>query len=677
LAPKQYRKVAWVVVTLQEAYSAIIPYFLLTSFLALTVTLLRYFHFSWGEITPESLTPLLDSMDLFSSVVVTITISYFFAKRLEVSPIISVTLGVATYVTVMVLEESTVPFLFGYTHGFVIQTLFVPVLGIVFMKLFFPWLNLRIPLEDQNIHIYRLFNYIFVFGAAYVATVVLYEGIDEFADWLLEYLQSHFDWELPTAVALGIRDLGVQFFWFFGIHGDYTVNAITGSEFLGREIFPHLTVEEFNRLFVTLGGAGSGMALLIALLVYAKRGIVRTVARISIPFVLFNINTLLIYAVVVFNRHLLVPFLLLPLLNLIISYGVLDGLGLVFDPQATLTWTTPIFLDSYLKSGGDWRALVLQGGLLVIDTLVYMHFVRQYLLAQSHTVQMTTLQRRLDLPYALRARQNIHSFVAHKNIITSNAKLDQVIASIRPEKMRIYFQPKIDMERGRCEHFEVLLRYRYEDRVALPDFLDLIEEAGLAPTIDAWVAKELATILEEWKRERRFTPTVSINLHPDTLANPSAVESIVKYLKGKKVIVEIVERSFLEGTEALEGVNRLRLEGFGISVDDYGVGYSNLESILDHEIDELKIDKGVIDRIEEEKGEAVCESIISLSKKLGISVVAEGVETERQIELLRRMQVEYIQGFFFSPALPSHQAYTYAKGFDLQHYLKWSDAKRA
>jgi len=668
VAPKHYKKMAWVITTLQEAYSALIPYFLLTSFFALAMTLMNYFGLSLGPITSRSLVPLLDSMDLFSSVIVTVTISYFFAKRLEVSPIISVTLGVATYVTVMILEESSTPFLFGYTHGFVIQTLVVPIMGILYMRLFYPWLNLRIPLEDQNIHIYRLFNYIFVFAAAYGATVLSYELIDFVMDNLLDYLQEHVHLGLPTIAVLALRDLGAQFFWFLGIHGDYTVNAIAGSDFLNNELFPHLSIGEFNRLFVVLGGAGAGMALLIALLVYAKRGIIRTITRISVPFVLFNINTLLIYAVVVFNRYLLLPFLFLPLLNLLVAYGALQGMGVSFDPHG-VTWTTPIFLDSYIKSGGDWRVSLLQLVLLAIDTLVYMYFVRRFLLAQSHSVQMATLERKLELPYAIRAGHNIHSFVAHRNIIASNAKLEQVISSIAPEKMTVYFQPKINMETGRCDHFEALLRYRYDDRVELPEFLGLIEEARLAPTIDLWVAKEVVEILEKWEKERRFTPTVSLNLHPDTLANPQALKGILKLLKGRRVMFEIVERSFLDSSEALNGLKKIREAGCRISIDDYGVGYSNLEAVLDHEIAEIKIDKGLIDRIEEEKGATVCEYIIALGRKLGIRIVAEGVETARQVELLRRMRVEYIQGFFFSPAIPAHQAYSFAKGFELEGYL--------
>jgi len=668
VAPKYYQKIAWVVTTLQEAYSAIVPYFLLTSFIALLVAMVYYFDLSPGWIDLGYLTPLLDSLDMFSSIVITITIAYFFARRLEVMPIIAITLGVATYVTVMVVEESTSSFLFGYSYGFVIQTLVVPVVSTFLLRVLYPWLNLRIPLEDQNIHIYRLFNYIFVFAAAYVLTVVFYLGIDYVMDNLLEYLQEHVELSLPEIVLLGIRDLGVEFFWFLGIHGDHTVNAMAGKEFLGEEIFSHLSVGEFNRLFVFLGGAGSGLALLIALLIYAKKGIIRTIARISVPFVIFNINTLLIYSVVVFNRYLLIPFLLIPLFNLGVAYGVLTTLSVSFDAHS-VTWNTPIFLDAYIKTGGDWRVMALQGGLLLADTLIYMHFVRRFLLAQSHTVQMAALERRLELPYSIRAGENIRSFVAHRNIIASNARLDEVISSIEPQRMMVYFQPKIDMDRGVCDHFEVLLRYRYDDRIALPEFLGLIEEAGLAPTLDVWVAKEVAATLLRWEN-LHFFPTVSINLHPDTLAHSGALNTIIGILKGRRVVFEIVERSFIEGSDALKGVKRLQTAGFGISIDDYGVGYSNLEAILNHQINEIKIDKAIIDRIEEERGVVVCRHIIALSRSLGISIVAEGVEGKKQVEILRSLGVEYIQGFYFSPALPGHQAPAYARDFRLEQQIR-------
>jgi len=665
LAPKHHQKMAWVITTLQESYSAIVPYFLLTSFIALLLAMIKYFDLSLGWVNLQHLIPLLDSLDMFSSIVITITIAYFFARRMEVMPIIAVTLGVATYVTVMVVEESSAAFLYGYSYGFVIQTLVVPVVATFFLKWYYPWLNLRIPLEDQNLHIYRLFNYIFVFAAAFVTTVVLYMGVDYIMDNLLEYLQEHVELSLPEFLQLGIRDLGVEFFWFLGIHGDHTVNAMVGKEFLGKELFPNLTVGEFNRLFVFLGGAGSGIALLIALLIYAKKGIIRTIARISIPFVIFNINTLLIYAVVVFNRYLLVPFLFIPLLNLGIAYGVLTLMSVNFAPE-TITWNTPIFIDAYIKSGGDWRLIFLQGLLLLLDTLIYMHFVRRFLLAQSHAVQMATLEQRLELPYSIRAAQNVHSFVAHRNIIASNAKLDEVISTIEPQRMMAYFQPKIDIKRGVCEHFEVLLRYRYDDRIAVPEFLDLIEGARLAPTIDMWVAKEVASVLERWERTQRFTPTVSVNLHPDTLEHHQALKAILQILRGKRILFEIVERSFLKGSDAAKGLEMIQTAGFGISIDDYGIGYSNLEAILDYEINEIKIDKRIIDRIEEPKGRALCKHIIDLSRNLEVNVVAEGVESREQVTILRSLGVEYVQGFFYSPALPAHQAPAFSREFTLE-----------
>jgi cellobiose-specific phosphotransferase system component IIC len=135
---------------------------------------------------------------------------------------------------------------------------------------------------------------------------------------------------------------------------------------LFKYIFENLTYGEFNRLFVLLGGAGIGLALLVSLFLYSKDKSIRTIVNISIPFSIFNINTLLIYAVVVFNRYLLLPFLLLPLANLIIAYIVLNIFTVDFT-NYYVVWTTPTFIDSYLKTNGDLFVVYLQAYLLFFD----------------------------------------------------------------------------------------------------------------------------------------------------------------------------------------------------------------------------------------------------------------------------------------------------------------------
>ncbi len=206
------------------------------------------------------------------------------------------------------------------------------------------------------------------------------------------------------------------------------------------------------------------------------------------------------------------------------------------------------------------------------------------------------------------------------------------------------------------------MRYDNNGRLTGPVFLDLIEKAGLAPVIDIWVCKEVKRHLEIWKK-KGFAPSIGVNLHPDTLANRDAIKQVIEILRGESIIFEIIERSFIRKS-ARENLFKLQREGFRVSIDDYGTGYSNLESIINLKIDEIKIDKSVIDEIETQKGLVVCRHVTNLCHDLNITVVAEGVETERQFEMVETLDIDIVQGYYFSPAIPPDEALEFAKKFN-------------
>ena len=662
------RTAARFITTLQEAYSAIIPYFLLISFFTLFISLLQYFKIHLSFIDPEYLSALLDALALFSSIVIVISIAHFFAKRFQISTIISATLAIACYVTAIFIEDPLNLFLGGENYGFAIQTLFIPIVSTLFLHLFYPRFSLGLPMEDENIHIYRLFDYIFAFALAYFATVITYFSIDYVMDRVIEFVLANFSLSfLPDIVILALRDLLVQLFWFIGIHGEHTVNAFFGKEFLSVELFPNLTAAEFNRLFVSIGGAGAGMALLIALFALTKDRLLRTITNISAPFVVFNINTLLIYAVVVFNRFLFIPFVFIPLINIFLAYIFIKIFNIEFTSYY-IVWTTPVFIDGYIKSGGNFLVLFIQALLLTIDTYLYGIYLQRFFTSQSSESNVAILSHNLNIPELIQPDQNIEPFIARREIISSNARLYRFINEVNAQNLFLYYQPKIDIEHGRCDHFEALIRYKKGDKIVGPYFLDIFEKARLAAAIDIWVAKEAKRALIQW-HQKDFYPTLNINLHPDTLSNTSAIKKIVDILQGEKVNFEIIERSFLQGKEAFKNLSLLQKHGFGISIDDYGTGYTNMETILNYKIDEIKLDRNLILRAHERKGFLVCSSIVDMARGLGIRSVAEGVETPEQFELARKMRVSYVQGFLFSPAIPFERTIVFARSFRLQNYL--------
>jgi len=667
------------ILTLQEAYSAILPYLLVVSFVSMAMVALKFFGIENTLVDIGYLRSILGVLDLFSSIVIVIAISYFFAQRYDLSPVVAATLAIATYGTVMITEESGASFMFGYTHGFAVQTLLVPIISTLVLYLLYPRFSLNIPLIDHNKHIYQMINYLYAFAAAYLLVTIGYEGADFVLDYLSDLAEEHLQsLAIPPLIEIALREVGINLFWFVGIHGDYTVQSIVGKSLHHHELFPGLTAGEFVRLFVTPGGAGAGAGLLFALLFTAKDSMLRTVSRLSIPLVAFNINTLLIYAIIVFNPYLFGAFVLIPLLNLVIAYTVLSLHTIAFQ-SGVAVWDLPVLVNAYIKGGGHEHVMVLQVLIITVDAFIYAYALRRYFRSQSKASHVLTLERALKLPETIRSEAHVQSFQTKRRILSSSIQLDRALSQISEDNMFVYFQPKIAIERGECGHAEALLRYRsVGGKITYPDFMPLIEEAGLSPTIDVWVAQEVKRIMTHWTQRQHFHPTVSVNLHPDTLASPSALESIINTLKGERIVFEIVERSFTGNPNVLSGLQRIQEHGFEIAIDDYGVGYSNLEAIIAHNVSEIKLDKALLDRLDQGKGRIVYEHIVQLGKRLGLRVVAEGVEKEEEVLELVQMQVDIVQGFFFSKAIPAKDLPVFARDFDLNSYLPgWDTARSA
>jgi EAL domain-containing protein (putative c-di-GMP-specific phosphodiesterase class I)/cellobiose-specific phosphotransferase system component IIC len=652
------------IITLQEAFSAVIPYFLLLSFLILFNFLTNYFQIYPTWVSKETLKNMTHILDQGASIVVTISISYFFATRFKLCQAVAIILSIATLLTILYIQNPTLPLKFP--SGFTPVALINPIVTTLLLYTLYPFFTLKIPEENEHRHVYRLFNYVFVFIFAYIATIIIYLIASYIWSSVISFILQ-IPLNLPDFITYILRDLLIQIGWFFGIHGNHTVNALLGKDILSLYIFPNLTYAEFNRLFVVIGGSGVGIALLIAMLLYIKDRSYKLITHISLPFVIFNINTLLIYAIVVLNRFLFIPFILLPIANILIAYTFLSLVNITFT-STYIVWTTPIFLDGFIKTDGNILLWLLQATLILFDTLVYIYFIKKYLKAKEFTKKENQLKKNLNINLELHAKRYINAYVAHKEIIEADAKLEKILTDLKSENIHLYYQPKIAFHSYECKEFEALLRYEKDGQIVGPIFLDAVEKAGLSYIIDLWVARQVSYDIQRFKKEN-FFPKISINLHPDTIQNEDAINKILHYLEGEDVIFEIVERSLLNKEIANKNLHKIQQNGFMIAIDDFGIGYSSLETLIQYKIDELKLDKSLIDIVHTPKGKAICKNIITLCHEIDAKVVAEGVENEQQLNILKELDADYIQGFYYSKAIPFQKVIPFVSDFRMKWYI--------
>lgn len=232
-------------------------------------------------------------------------------------------------------------------------------------------------------------------------------------------------------------------------------------------------------------------------------------------------------------------------------------------------------------------------------------------------------------------------------------------------QMRVYYQPIVELASGRICKAEALLRWQHPQRgMVLPnDFIPIAEDLGLIHPLGEWVFRQAAAMAKRWQDSCRANAGESIrmavNLSPRQIANGDIHLSWPAYLAelglpGQQLCIEITESSLLDTRpEIATRLATLRAAGIGIALDDFGTGYSAMSYLTKFDIDGLKIDQSFIrDMLNNPRDRAIVEAIIAMSHKLGIKVVAEGVETAEQQALLQQYECDFGQGFLFAEPLP-------------------------
>ena len=230
-------------------------------------------------------------------------------------------------------------------------------------------------------------------------------------------------------------------------------------------------------------------------------------------------------------------------------------------------------------------------------------------------------------------------------------------------QLRVYFQPKYDIrcDPPRLSSAEALIRWRHPDlgMISPGDFIPLFEGNGQISIVDNYVWAEAARQIAEWRQRFGVTVPVSVNISRVDVFDPELEHTLNGLIKKngldhKCLKLEITESAYTDNADQLISViSRLRDYGFEIEMDDFGSGYSSLNMLSTMPIDVLKMDMKFIRNIEHsEKDLRLVELVLDIARYLRVPVVAEGVETEKQMELLRELGCQLVQGYYFSRPLP-------------------------
>jgi len=233
--------------------------------------------------------------------------------------------------------------------------------------------------------------------------------------------------------------------------------------------------------------------------------------------------------------------------------------------------------------------------------------------------------------------------------------------AVEKNELFLHYQPQIDIATGRLVGVEALVRWQHPEDGLIPPlkFIPLAEKNGMIDSVGEWVAATACRQMASWIAQGYAVPRVSINVSPEQLRRTN-LAALMRRLLGHyrldatRVTIELTESALVENAERVQQMLReLKTLGVMLSIDDFGTGYSSLAYLRRFALDELKIDRSFVADIGTNLDDrAIAQTIVAMSQTLGFSVVAEGIETEEQLRVLRDIGCNVGQGYLFATPLP-------------------------
>ncbi len=240
-------------------------------------------------------------------------------------------------------------------------------------------------------------------------------------------------------------------------------------------------------------------------------------------------------------------------------------------------------------------------------------------------------------------------------------------AAITERQFKMYLQPKYSISNNRIVGAEALVRWKHPERGMIypNEFIPIIEENGFIRNVDYYIWEEACRFVSRCMADGVEACPISVNVSRNHLQGNEFIEVLENLIRQSEIEKRYLE---LEITETVndqqisEMSNRLKEEGFTLLMDDFGSGYSSLSILLETPFDVIKIDKKFMDNMMvSEKGKLILAQVVSMADKLGLGLLAEGVETKEQVEVLQSIGCDIVQGYYFAKPMPAEEFYELLK----------------
>ncbi len=648
---------------IRESFIALLPFLFVNSLMALIIALVDVWQPQWQQYQFYAwLTEFGGVLFSFFPLLAMLSLSFHFAKYLNLSAVVVASLSIGALIALHIhvggasINTEGFSRFFGDPRAVILPIVMAYSLRFVMTIERLQFIKSTSLSGYLKLHLNILLPLIICF-------IVVTTGVwmlSEIAKMLLVPVMEQLG-DASLTQQVFVRVLVTHILWCFGVHGDNAYLLVVGIDNGLQQILPNLTIAQFMDLFVLFGGSGATISLLIAIFWASEDRNSINVARISLPFSLFNINEILIYGLpVIFNPRLVLPFVMVPCINMLIGYVVVNQ-GLISFSGHDFPWVTPTILNGFIAGEGI-GVVLLQLLLIGLGFFIYLPFVKRTQLLSGNASLDATMIKRVQLQHDIDkiAEQNYSQ--KQQQIIEHSRNLEKTIKEVLNGELLLYYQPKIDVEHNIAVGFEALLRLRNsEGNVVGPYFIEEFEQAGYSNLIDSFVINRLSEDMQKW-HESGFYPKVSMNLNPNNIIEESILELLLDKLAryAKSIEIELLESAFMIDFDRIEHcIKRLRDVGFVILLDDFGTGFSSISLLSKVKIDGIKLDRTMLENIVNPKGRTLYSHTCMLCQSLGFTLIAEGVETKEEARFVKLAGVDYVQGWLYAKALPREEAKRY------------------
>lgn len=232
------------------------------------------------------------------------------------------------------------------------------------------------------------------------------------------------------------------------------------------------------------------------------------------------------------------------------------------------------------------------------------------------------------------------------------------------EKLQLYYQPQVLGATGEIVGMEALLRWNDDVLGYVPplEFIPVAEKMGIMPSLGEWIIREAFIRIQEWNTQYRQNLIMGVNISPIQLQEEYFTDTVFGILRAINVPPEWINFELTAGVasndiiNSLDVIGELRKLGLGISVDDFGAGHETFENMIRFDFNKIKIAKELVDYVTtNHNAKVIVEAIVHIAKGMNLSVIAEGVETKEQVDMLLKLGCERMQGFYFGKPLPQKE----------------------